>query len=138
MVETARANRNTPASTGALTTSGRSTGGCHAARALITQRATSAPPPNQARVRDAKEIEAAWTPVESFDSEAMALLSSESAAILYDRNDIQTGDRVVLIVEDDISFAGILLDLAREKGFKGLVATSGALALNKNFAEHKS
>jgi CheY-like chemotaxis protein/signal transduction histidine kinase/HAMP domain-containing protein len=76
-----------------------------------------------------KEIEAAWTPVESFDSEAMALLSSESAAILDDRNDIQDGDRVVLIVEDDISFAGILLDLAREKGFKGLVATSGTMAL---------
>src|SRR6266508_4280445 len=76
-----------------------------------------------------KEIEAAWTPVESFDSEAMALLSSESAAILDDRNEIQDGDRLVLIVEDDISFAGILLDLAREKGFKGLVATSGTMAL---------
>ncbi|HEY2972266.1 MAG TPA: HAMP domain-containing protein, partial [Pyrinomonadaceae bacterium] len=86
--------------------------------------------PSQKRARVAKtEIEAAWTPVESFDSEAMALLSSEAAAILDDRNDIQSGDRVVLIVEDDISFAGILLDLAREKGFKGLVATSGTLAL---------
>ena len=98
-------------------------------RNYVPAGATSAPPPNQARIRDVKEIEAAWTPVESFDSEAMALLSTESAAILDDRNDVQTGDRVVLIVEDDISFAGILLDLAREKGFKGLVATSGALAL---------
>jgi HAMP domain-containing protein/CheY-like chemotaxis protein len=77
----------------------------------------------------AKDAEAAWTPVESFDNDAMTLLSSESAAILDDRNDIQPGDRTVLIVEDDISFAGILLDLAREKGFKGLVATSGTLAL---------
>ncbi len=77
----------------------------------------------------ASEIEAAWTPVESFDSEAITLLSRESAAILDDRNDIESGDRVVLIVEDDISFAGILLDLAREKGFKGLVATSGTMAL---------
>jgi hypothetical protein len=75
------------------------------------------------------EIEAAWTPVESFDSDALTLLSRESAAILDDRNDIQEGDRIVLIVEDDISFAGILLDLAREKGFKGLVATSGTMAL---------
>ena len=87
-------------------------------------------PMYQPRTRPAsKEAEAAWTPVESFDSEAMTLLSSESAAILDDRNDIQPGDRTVLIVEDDISFAGILLDLAREKGFKGLVATNGALAL---------
>jgi len=76
-----------------------------------------------------QEAEAAWTPVESYDHEAMTLLSSESAAILDDRNDIQSGDRTVLIVEDDINFAGILLDLAREKGFKGLVATSGSLAL---------
>ncbi|MFN2515784.1 MAG: response regulator [Pyrinomonadaceae bacterium] len=83
----------------------------------------------QVTIRNAKEIEAAWTPVESFDSEEMALLSSEASAILDDRNDIQSGDRVVLIVEDDISFAGILLDLAREKGFKGLVATSGILAI---------
>ncbi|MGI9065397.1 MAG: HAMP domain-containing protein [Pyrinomonadaceae bacterium] len=86
-------------------------------------------PPKQSRISDPKAVEAAWTPVESFDSEAMALLSSESAAILDDRNQIEGGDRVVLIVEDDISFAGILLDLAREKGFKGLVATSGAMAL---------
>ena len=85
--------------------------------------------PNQARVRDVKEIEAAWTPVESFDQEAMALLTSESAAILDDRHEIHEGDKTVLIVEDDISFAGILLDLARDKGFKGLVATSGAMAL---------
>jgi hypothetical protein len=77
----------------------------------------------------AKDTEAAWTPVESFDSDALTLLTSESAAILDDRNDIQAGDRTVLIVEDDISFAGILLDLAREKGFKGLVATSGTMAL---------
>ncbi|MDX6611709.1 MAG: hypothetical protein QOD75_895, partial [Blastocatellia bacterium] len=76
-----------------------------------------------------KEVEAAWTPVETFDSEAMALLSSESAVVLDDRNEIESDDRVVLIVEDDITFAGILLDLARDKGFKGVVATSGALAL---------
>jgi CheY-like chemotaxis protein len=59
----------------------------------------------------------------------MALMASESSALLDDRNEIQSGDRVVLIVEDDISFAGILLDLAREKGFKALVATNGMAAL---------
>jgi hypothetical protein len=86
--------------------------------------------PGQSRVSvNRNENEAAWTPVESFDHEALTLLSRESAAILDDRNDIQEGDRVVLIVEDDISFAGILLDLAREKGFKALVANSGAMAL---------
>jgi CheY-like chemotaxis protein/HAMP domain-containing protein len=79
--------------------------------------------------RALKEIEAAWTPAETFDSEALALLSSESAAIVDDRNEIEEGDRTVLIVEDDINFARILLDLAHEKGFKGLVATTGNMAL---------
>jgi HAMP domain-containing protein/CheY-like chemotaxis protein/signal transduction histidine kinase len=39
-----------------------------------------------------------------------------------DRGDIQPGDRVLLIIEDDINFARILLDMARDQGFKGLVA----------------
>jgi CheY-like chemotaxis protein len=85
---------------------------------------------NQTRTAaETKQAEAAWTPVEAYDDEAMALLSSQSGAIQDDRNDIEKGDRTVLIVEDDISFASILLDMAREKGFKGLVATSGAMAL---------
>jgi len=46
-----------------------------------------------------------------------------------DRHALHDGERVVLIVEDDLNFAGILLDLAREKGFKGLVATRGDQAL---------
>ena len=88
--------------------------------------ATTAPS-REPRASDVKEIAAAWTPVGGFDAEA--LLASSSSAILDDRNDLQSGDRVVLIVEDDISFAGILLDLAREKGFKALVATNGMMAL---------
>ena len=52
-----------------------------------------------------------------------------------DRNDIQPGDRVLLIVEDDAVFARILLDLARENGFKGIVAQRGdaGLALARKF-----
>ncbi|MEO8382011.1 MAG: response regulator, partial [Acidobacteriota bacterium] len=46
-----------------------------------------------------------------------------------DRDTISAGDRSVLIVEDDIAFAKILLDMAREKGFKGIVATRGESAL---------
>ena len=90
-----------------------------------------ASPTNQKRISKtgAREIEAAWTPVETVDMEAMALLSNESPAILDDRNEIQNGDQVVLIVEDDIHFARILLDRAREIGFKGLVATGGTMAL---------
>ena len=46
-----------------------------------------------------------------------------------DRNQIQPGDRVLLIVEDDINFAHILLDMARAQGFKGLVALQGETGL---------
>jgi signal transduction histidine kinase/DNA-binding response OmpR family regulator/HAMP domain-containing protein len=46
-----------------------------------------------------------------------------------DRDDIQPGDLVVLIVENDLGFAKILLEAARDKGFKGVVASSGATAL---------
>jgi CheY-like chemotaxis protein len=46
-----------------------------------------------------------------------------------DRNDIQPGHRVILIVENDLGFARFVLDSAREKGFKGLVTSLGAAAL---------
>ncbi|MBM7566661.1 response regulator [Paenibacillus sacheonensis] len=42
-----------------------------------------------------------------------------------DRDSIQNGDRVLLIIEDDIRFASILLDMARSRHFKGLVALEG-------------
>jgi HAMP domain-containing protein/signal transduction histidine kinase/CheY-like chemotaxis protein len=46
-----------------------------------------------------------------------------------DRDNIQSGDRILLIVENDLGFARFLLGAAREKGFKGLVTSAGAAAL---------
>src|SRR5262249_52754348 len=46
-----------------------------------------------------------------------------------DRNCICPGDKVLLIVDNDTAFARFLLDAAREKGFKGLVTSLGASAL---------
>jgi HAMP domain-containing protein/CheY-like chemotaxis protein/GAF domain-containing protein len=57
-------------------------------------------------------------------SAAMALSASAD-----DRHAINSGDHVVLIIEDDAMFASVLLELAREQGFKGLIATDGAAAL---------
>jgi signal transduction histidine kinase/CheY-like chemotaxis protein len=56
-------------------------------------------------------------------------------AIPDDRTTIVDGDRILLIAEDDPNFAQILLDLARDRGFKGLVAQRAdrALALAKEY-----
>ena len=47
-----------------------------------------------------------------------------------DRNLMQPGDSVLLIVEDDITFARILVDLAHERGLKALVALRGSSAMS--------
>ena len=44
--------------------------------------------------------------------------------------EIEPGDSILLIVEDDPHYARVLMDLARDKGFKVLVATRGADALD--------
>ncbi|AZO82210.1 hybrid sensor histidine kinase/response regulator (plasmid) [Bosea sp. Tri-49] len=46
-----------------------------------------------------------------------------------DRHIITPGDAVLLIVEDDPHYASVLVDLARDNGFKVLVAMRGADAL---------
>ena len=49
--------------------------------------------------------------------------------IADDRENLQTGDAILLIVEDDLHYARVLCDLSRDKGFKVLIATRGADAL---------
>jgi CheY-like chemotaxis protein len=46
-----------------------------------------------------------------------------------DRENLEPGDEVLLIVEDDPHYARVLCDLSRDKGFKVLVAQRGADAL---------
>jgi CheY-like chemotaxis protein len=47
-----------------------------------------------------------------------------------DREHIREGDRVLLIIEDDLKFARIMSQMAREKGFKVLVASRGDSGLS--------
>jgi HAMP domain-containing protein/CheY-like chemotaxis protein/signal transduction histidine kinase len=71
--------------------------------------------------------------------EALARRAAERAAeddallarpeVEDDREAIGAGDRVVLIVENDLTFVNILKDMAREKGFKAVVATRGDTAI---------
>jgi CheY-like chemotaxis protein len=46
-----------------------------------------------------------------------------------DREHIQPGDATLLVVEDDPHYARVLMDLARDHGFKVLLAMNGATAL---------
>src|SRR5207237_7614661 len=46
-----------------------------------------------------------------------------------DREHLREGDRVFVIVEDDLKFARIMVGMAREKGFKAVVATRGYTGL---------
>jgi hypothetical protein len=63
-------------------------------------------------------------------------LPAPAGEIRDDRAAVRPGDRVLLIVENDPKFAGILLDVARERGFKAVVARRGetALALARQFS----
>jgi CheY-like chemotaxis protein len=46
-----------------------------------------------------------------------------------DHEHLREGDRVLLIIEDDLKFARIMVAMAREKGFKAVVATRGDVGL---------
>jgi signal transduction histidine kinase/CheY-like chemotaxis protein/CHASE3 domain sensor protein len=46
-----------------------------------------------------------------------------------DRNTILKGDKIILIIEDDTSFAKILLDFTRKRGYKGVVAVRGDVGI---------
>ncbi|MFN6499905.1 MAG: HAMP domain-containing protein, partial [Nostoc sp. DedQUE01] len=53
----------------------------------------------------------------------------QSPLINDDRTTINLGDRVLLIVEDDLNFARILLDMAQQHGFKVITAQTGTTGL---------
>ncbi len=46
-----------------------------------------------------------------------------------DRDKLEANDKVVLIIEDDVHFAKVVLDMARTKGFKGVVALEGGTGM---------
>ena len=56
--------------------------------------------------------------------------------IIDDRNNLEPDDSVVLIVEDDPHYSRIMIDLAKDEGFKVLVAHRGADALALARAHH--
>jgi HAMP domain-containing protein/CheY-like chemotaxis protein/signal transduction histidine kinase len=65
----------------------------------------------------------------------LASIVKSEEVIPDDRNEILEGDTVLLIVDDDPHYSRVLLGLARDKGFKAIVANRGgtALALAREF-----
>ena len=81
-----------------------------------------------------KETTTPTGPAPSRSGHSVASVSDavvEAPTIEDDRDKLERGDLILLIIEDDRDFAGILRDFAREKGFKAIVAASvsGGIAL---------
>jgi HAMP domain-containing protein/CheY-like chemotaxis protein/signal transduction histidine kinase len=66
---------------------------------------------------------------------SIATPASREEVIPDDRDKMEPGDQSILIVDDDPHYARVLLELARDKGFKGIVASRGhsALTLARQF-----
>jgi len=67
--------------------------------------------------------------MELVESSAAVSAVPAETTIEDDRGHIEPGDKVLLIVEDDPNYGRILLEMAHEKGFKGVVAQRGTEAL---------
>jgi CheY-like chemotaxis protein/two-component sensor histidine kinase len=78
-----------------------------------------------APARGGAATEALLRPISSLPVLAVA----QSEVVLDDRDTVAEGDSVLLIVDDDPHYARVLLGLARDRGFKGIVANRGATAL---------
>jgi CheY-like chemotaxis protein/two-component sensor histidine kinase len=65
----------------------------------------------------------------SITAAPVALPAPREDVIPDDRDQLNPGDQVLLIVEDDPHYARVLVGLARDKGFKAIAATRGNSAL---------
>ncbi|WP_414552363.1 response regulator [Anabaena sp. CCY 0017] len=57
------------------------------------------------------------------------LPTNQPPEIIDDREQIRPGDRVLLIIEDDDKFARIFLEIARQQGFKVIIALESKIGL---------
>ncbi len=73
-----------------------------------------------------ERVAALVEPADELQLDPALLLPSE---VEDDRATIEPDDRFVLIVEDDVTFARTVLEAARERGFKGVVALRGDVGL---------
>ncbi|MHC5856526.1 response regulator [Nostoc sp.] len=105
-----------------------------------SQNTLTTPPPEPttsihtaSTIKDVPMVEK--TPALIDTSSSAKVLTISPSEIPDDREIIQPGDRTLLIIEDDDKFARILLDMARQQGFKTIVAlhSKQGLALAEQF-----
>ncbi|MFL5241778.1 MAG: HAMP domain-containing protein [Gemmataceae bacterium] len=101
----------------------------------VVKKAVAKPPAREARHFNGESKEGTASngaPLTLLSSEPidMAVDSNELQNIVGDdRNNIEPGEPVLLIVENDLPFAKFLMEAAHDKGFKALVTSFGATAL---------
>jgi HAMP domain-containing protein/signal transduction histidine kinase/DNA-binding response OmpR family regulator len=91
------------------------------------QPARMAPPPAQVVYANTLQLENEVAPMAMSGG---GMVQVVEYGTLDDRGLIAPGDPSVLIVEDDAAFAGIVLEFAREKNFKGIVTHLGDSVLS--------
>lgn len=70
-----------------------------------------------------KADKAYWNSSANMSSQPMPVVQQNTVA--DDRDNLSKGDKVMLIIEDDVRFATIVRDFSRSKGYKALVALQG-------------
>ncbi|MDQ3096955.1 MAG: response regulator, partial [Chloroflexota bacterium] len=84
--------------------------------------ASAAPSISKPLVRNGDEVIVDTAAVKASDAFALRPFKD-------DRESLEKGDRVLLVIEDDPRFAKIVLDMARERGFKVVIAERGDIGL---------
>ncbi|PYP81607.1 MAG: hypothetical protein DMD35_01120 [Gemmatimonadetes bacterium] len=131
-----RDSRGDGGGSGASMGRGRPSGG---ARALASTSGAARSGPSMSSGR--ADADAGWSPSGGATAVAPTVDEDEHDVLMSrdslprpegfddDRESIEAGDRTLLIIENDASFSKVLLEMAREKGFKGLCALDGEAGL---------
>ncbi len=77
-----------------------------------------------------EESRSVKTKPETWETEPEELDAFQPVEIADDRHSLEPGDKVLMVVEDDPTFARILYDLAHDMGLKAVVALRGDKGLN--------
>ncbi len=108
----------------------------------VAPKPAAAPAQPRAQGADAHQGGAAASPADEMaermsereaERQAARQAEAENAGVIIrladDREQVEAGDRLLLIVDNDENFGRYLLDLAHEQGFKGILAGRGADAV---------